>query len=460
MSTTEDTAAIDEKKEEETGGVKPDFKAFAANYVSSILFTIGFTIFIIGGLGLYTTKVAQANILPDNIDQAPYTIYDRVVDNLPIDINIMRPNPFSDNKDTFSQKVIFNSQEYLDSFDNSFLCSIKKNAIPSLTVGNLSLYISKVYESIIAKNFLAINKLFFLLSYLPEWLIMMLYGIFGIFIWFMLYFYNICISIFYHIVNIPHIFRTSFTDENGKVDENVWQSEKDISFFSLWKLFIFWIYFIIGLISVCVTPVFFTIYGLICPLFAKYKYKKENTGFIYGLKDFIVNTFVYKKLFFFILATLSLISNGSKYLGSNSIVGILIAIGFAYFMGLYSNPMPEVGINGFTSKIRQNMKQANVEYDVLKAVKICQQIPDIDIIQLNDNRQPLERPLTNPKENEIDLDGGDINELDPIGSAPTIPAIPSPSAPPYPMDNQSQAGGKKRTSLTSSNNKKYNIRLL
>jgi hypothetical protein len=81
MSTTETTSAIDEKKNEETGSsvTSPDFKNFFVNYMLSIIFTIGIGIFIVGTLGLYTSKVAQANILPDNIELAPYTIIDRVV---------------------------------------------------------------------------------------------------------------------------------------------------------------------------------------------------------------------------------------------------------------------------------------------------------------------------------------------------------------------------------------------
>ena len=129
MSTTEDTNAIDEKKTEESGG-DPDFKGFANNYISSIIFTIGILVFIIGGLGLYTTKVAQANILPDDIELAPYTVFDRVVNDIPIDINIMRQSFWSENKDTVSQKIKFNSQEYLDSFNGSLLCSIKKKCGP------------------------------------------------------------------------------------------------------------------------------------------------------------------------------------------------------------------------------------------------------------------------------------------------------------------------------------------
>ena len=87
MSDTENTNVIDEKKNEfKNSNTTSDFKGFIKNYLLSIVFTIG--IFIIGGIGLYTTKIAQSNILPDNIELAPYTVFDRIVNDKPIDINI------------------------------------------------------------------------------------------------------------------------------------------------------------------------------------------------------------------------------------------------------------------------------------------------------------------------------------------------------------------------------------
>ena len=85
MSTTEDTSTIDEKKTEDTD-VTPDFKGFITNYISSIVFTIGIAIFLIGGLGLYTTKVAQSNILPTEHNCYPYENDKPTID--PIDCNI------------------------------------------------------------------------------------------------------------------------------------------------------------------------------------------------------------------------------------------------------------------------------------------------------------------------------------------------------------------------------------
>ena len=421
MSTTD---AIDEKKTEESG-FTPDFKGFATNYISSIIFTIGISIFIIGGLGLYTTKIAQSNILPDNIELAPYTVIDRIVTDIPIDINIMRTTMFSDNKDTFSQKALFNSREYLDSFNNSFLCSLKKNADPNGGLfSNGPLFFSSVYENLVAKNFLAINTIFFYLSYIPESIIMLVYGFFGIFLWISLYFFNVCISIFYHIINIPQLFRT-VSQEN---DKN-WESTKDISFLRMDKLFIFFFWFFIGLFSTFVTPFFFTIYGLAAPLFASYYVKNKR----YNIFDFIKDTFVYKKVFFFILATLSLCSNGLKYLGKSSIIGIIVAIVFAYVMGLYTNEMPQPNTDGFTAKIRQNMKQSKVIDNKTSLVEICKQIPaDNEKIEkiIKDNPTRF-RKLTKPKSVGGDADNDEIqpseqleafkqSAVEPIAEEPTV----------------------------------------
>ena len=222
---TSSTTAIDEKKTEETG-FTPNFKDFAINYISSITLTIGFVVFIVGGLGLFTTKVAQSNILPDDIDLAPYTIIDRIVKENPVNMNVMRNSFLSENKDTLSQKAIFNSQEYLDSFNNNFLCYLKTNSNPNSGVfANGALFFSSVYDNLVAKNYLAINSIFNYFGFLPESIVMLLSGFFGIFIWMILYFFNVCISIFYHILKIPELFRTK-----SEINENNWESTENISF--------------------------------------------------------------------------------------------------------------------------------------------------------------------------------------------------------------------------------------
>jgi hypothetical protein len=399
MSQTENTNAIDEKKKESDNSTTTDFKGFIINYTRTIIFTIG--IFIIGGVGLYTTKIAQSNILPDNIELAPYTIKDRVVKDIEININIIKPLFFSKDENILLQKSIFNSQEYLDSFNKNFLCYLKKSADPNSGLfANAPLFFSTVYDNLVAKNFLAINTIFYYLSYLPESVIILLYGMFGISIWVGLYFFNVCISVFYHIINIPQLFR-DIDDKTKK-----WESIEEISFLRVIKfLLFFFIWIPLGTLSVFTTPVFFTIYGLIAPLFAKYKITNTTNNKDYNVFNFIKDTFVYKKLFFFILATLSLISTGITYLGSYYIVAILFAIIFSFFMGLYTNTQPND--NEFISvKSLNEIIQANVLSSNKNLVEICKSIPindeKMDKIR---NEGTFRKPKTGKSE-EIDLKGG------------------------------------------------------
>lgn len=397
-----DTNAIDEKKTEEEL-TNPNFKSFAYNYLYSIIVTIGIMIFIIGSLGLYTTKVAQSNILPDNIDLAPYTIFDRVVKDIPIDINVVRPSFMSDFKDCFSQKALFNSQEYLDSFNESFLCLLKKNAEPNAGIfSNAALFLSKVYDNIIAKNFTIVNSIFVSLSYFPEWFIMIVYGMFGIILWFVLWFITTCLSIVYHIINIPELFKEETAEKTNK-----WETDENVSLMRFTKLLLFFfIWLPLGFASTFITPFFLSIYALIAPLYAKYKIKDQNQS--YNVFDFIKNTFAYKKMFFFILSSISLITNGQKYLGNNSLIGIFIAIIFAYFMGLYSNEVPS-SEDGFTMKIRQNIKQAPVEELNManpKLVQICKKMPMTEEIEELLSKNGTRNVLSYVADNNNEMTGG------------------------------------------------------
>jgi hypothetical protein len=371
MSTTTETNnnAIDDKKGKTDDSKVPDFKGFIRNYISSIIFTIGVSTFIIGGLGLYTAKVAQSNILPDNIELEPYTNIARVVEEMPIDINIIRPLFVSDNKDIFSQKAIFNSKEYLDSFNTSFFCSVKKYANPGGLFSNGPLFLSKSYESIMAWNFYAINSVFLYLNYLPESLVMILFGLFGFFIIMGLYFFNLAITVISYISNIQDLFRGESENKPG-----FWEENKNISYFSIKKILLFFFWGYAFIMSLFVIPILTTIHAIISPLYATYKINSSNET--KNVFDFIKDNFVYKKLLFFILCTASLVSNGISYLGYIYLFGIAIAILFAYFMGLYNLEIPDVNESGFTSNVVNKIKQASVMKEMnVKTDNLCPQIP-------------------------------------------------------------------------------------
>jgi hypothetical protein len=273
-----------------------------------------------------------------------------------------------------SQKAIFESQKYLESFKNNwFLCNLKKNASPTSGLfANGPLFFSKVYEALISKNYLFINTIFLYLSYLPESLIMLVYGFFGIFIWFGLYIFNFIVSIFYHIVNIPNLFRHSL-----EKDDTTWEAESDISFLRLTKLVLFFFLWIpVGFMSSIIMPLITTFLGLTSPLTAKYKVEGMNREF--SILDFLIDTIVYKKKFIFILATLSLISNSYKVFGASSLIGVLVAIIVGYFIGLYNQEIPEPSnSNGFSLGLKNTeIKQAKVSSNKDTKINICTKIKE------------------------------------------------------------------------------------
>ena len=182
----------------------------------------------------------------------------------------------------------------------------------------------------------------------------------------------------YHVIKVGELFR----GKTGGEKEVVWSN---FDLFSMNGFFQFLFFIILGfaicLISTFVTPIIFTLYALIAPLTAKYKLidTSDNDKTIsenQGVTNFITSTFVYKKFFFFVLASLSLITNGNTYLGSSYLVGIVIAIIILYFIGFYKNPIPrhEDDVTFRPSKTPKAPKPKNV----------CPPIPEENQVEVED----------------------------------------------------------------------------
>lgn len=354
MSTPENASAIDEKKEPDVSQI--NYKGFISNYITSIIFTIGISVILIGSLGLYTTKVAQSNILPDNVTFEPYTGIAREVQEIPIDMNIIKDITWNLNvHNIVSQKAYFNESQYLNKFKHTLtgnvLGYLKSIATPSSGIAsNAGLYFSNIYDSLMAKNFGFINSFFLCLSYLPESVIMLVYGFFGMFFWLGLYFFNFFTSILYHVIYIVRFFRSSLSGDATK-----WEASADSSMFGFnkigkWFLFIM-LWWWVALISIFITPLITTLLALISPLQTNYRLDKDSKKYL-GVFDFIKDTIVYKKSFIVVLSTVSLLYNATKYLGAQSLIGVIIAIIIAYFIGLYSQHIPDTNnVTEFSQKL-------------------------------------------------------------------------------------------------------------
>ena len=74
------------------------------------------------------------------------------------------------------------------------------------------------------------------------------------------------------------------------------------------------------------------------------------------------------------MVTLSLISNGIKYLGSYYSVAIIFAIIFSFFMGLYTNTQPNNNEFILVKSINEII-QAPISSSNKNLVEICKSIP-------------------------------------------------------------------------------------
>jgi hypothetical protein len=366
---TEDTNTIDEKKNNNSNTKENKVIPFLMYYLLVVIGSIIIFVFILGSLGLYTTKIAQSNILPDNSSLAPFTDINRIVKDIPIDINVVKPwyDFFSFNSDnSLSQKINFNSEEYLASFKDSFLCTLKSKAKPDSGVfSNTALYYSKVYDGIIASNFSLISTIFYYLSYLPESVIMLVYGIIAIPLFFIFFGLSYIWTFFYHIINIPQFFRAA-----SESNEKKWESNNKISFFRIIPLILFGFNCFGAFISSCVTPILFTLYAFIAPLGISGKVNNKN----YNVLNLILDSFTYKSKFFLDLATIGLVVNAFQSFSLSLALAIIPAIIILYIMGEYSINNPEINDNGFTksngvkfSKVSFNKNDINfnaVSYNI------------------------------------------------------------------------------------------------
>jgi hypothetical protein len=136
-------------------------------YILSV-FILLLLVFFAGTTLLYNSKIAQSNILPNDIDCAPYTHTEPKIKEIPININTF----FDKTKNEFlSQKITFN---YTNAIDDYLLEQLKKiNESP--TQSSFILFFTSIFQELVAANY-NINQTIFntLNGGLPEWVILFL----------------------------------------------------------------------------------------------------------------------------------------------------------------------------------------------------------------------------------------------------------------------------------------------
>lgn len=157
MSTTAtDTPDLDEKKGNSTNKQPINYKGFITALIGIIIFIIVY--FSFSGYNLYVSKLAQANILPTDVNCAPYT-------NATAEVAQIISNIFSGwGKDNATMKIRFDAT---NSAAHHTLIDPLRRAIGSNT-HFLAKYMVSIVEHLLQFNYSAINMYFNSLNTIPE----------------------------------------------------------------------------------------------------------------------------------------------------------------------------------------------------------------------------------------------------------------------------------------------------
>jgi hypothetical protein len=341
MSETE-ASAIDEKKAEDSGSTtdKADWKGFTTVFTSSLITGIFFGVVVIGSMGLFLAKVANANILPTDCKMQPFPSdkeTEKLVKARDVAMDIIYMNPvkilplyglkFWENlksENFFIQEANFVNGEaelnFMNDFKNSWLCDLKNKAYPpkgegeigdvlekstntnsssasgaSNASGNYKANINKLpqnspfwdYEfktlkSMTCKSFFIINKIFFYMNYMPEWATMFVFALFFSIIIMLIYGAIMVYGIWAHLSNFGEMIKNLYDPD--KFNENIpdyYNEDNNKKWYEKWSTISYpahvIIYFIGALYSaLLISPILVTTYVFLKALGANYVVRDKN----------------------------------------------------------------------------------------------------------------------------------------------------------------------------------------
>ena len=426
MSETEPTT-IDEKKAEDSGSTtdKADWKGFSKNFSHGLITGIFFGVVVIGSMGLFLAKVANANILPTKCDIEPYPLKNDIMvkaRNVTMEIIYMNPvkilglfglkfweEPTPETYFIQEANFVNKSAElnFMNDFKNSWLCTLKNKAYPpedpeakaqdptkdsnnlfkpkdKLKNSPFWAYEFETMKSMTCTSFSIINKVFFYMNYLPEWATMILFALFFSVIITIIFIANMLYGIWDHLSNFGELIKNlyKFEEFNGKTENS---TEATLPFYKKWSTItnvFFVIIYSIGAIfsSIIISPVVVTCYTFFKALGANYiiRDKKFSDDPKKAPKlnvfSFIKSSLYYKKTFIIILVMLNLMGVTNEYLGTSYLPGVIIALLILIFgLKILDTNIPE-NLYPVLNPIFLPLKQPHVDLMTkLKPIEICKE---------------------------------------------------------------------------------------
>jgi hypothetical protein len=433
MSETEATA-IDEKKAEDSGSTtdKADWKAFTKNFSHGLITGIFLGVVVIGSTGLFLAKVANANILPTTCDIEPYPSDKEIEDlvkarDVAMDIIYMNPVKilplyglkFWENltaENYFIQEANFVNGDaklnFMNDFKNSWLCDLKDKAYPKkdkvelgdalkmpeksdpLTKANMNklpqnspfwLYEFKTLKLMTCNSFSIINKIFFYMNYLPEWLTMLVFALFFSVIIMLIYIVNMIYGFWAHFLNFGEMIKNLYNpkDFNSTIPD-YFDEDNGKKWYQKWSTITYPLYVIAYFIAasysaLLISPGLVTFYAFFKALGANYVVRDENySGEAekapkLNIFSFIKSALYYKKTFLIILVMINLMGVTNEYLGTSYLPGVIIALVILVFgLKVLETNIP-IELFGVINPIFPPLSQPKVNLKTEQKVDICKE---------------------------------------------------------------------------------------
>ena len=302
--TTSDTSAIDEKKldgNQTTGSFASKIGGFVISVI--VVFVIVLLYFCSGGLILYLCKLAQSNILPTDLNCAPYTDTKPNIQEIQTNIFTTFTNPETSMKIQFpydknsKNKIIDMFKHYKDKSSSNFLAN----------------YFISITEKLLEFNYSAMTTIMNSMNeFFPEVVIIFL----GPFISAFLYAFGLLINQIYFIYlwfsNMSWFFKHNSNDSGVGLPK--WEDVTLFSPIDWWcgavLAFLFVIFLFLGFPILTFIPIFAYHNSLISSLFYKGVMNNKTatvlTVIIGVLKYYKISTVVIISLFIILLAFLKL----------------------------------------------------------------------------------------------------------------------------------------------------------
>lgn len=352
--TNNDTSAIDEKKGKESSS--DNYTSKVLQFIKSIVVVIIVILlyFSSGSLILFLCKLAQSNILPTELNCAPYTDIEPIIKPSPIETNIF--TTFTDREMSMKLQIPYdiNSKNTVIEIIKNY----KENS--SSFLGN---YFFSIIESLFQFNYSSINSTMnFVNKLIPETVIICL----GPIISGLIYGFKIILNIFYFIYlwfsNMSWLFKINkndTSDEKSKWEDVTLMSSPVSWVFRIGLSILFTFLLMIAFPFLILLPITCYNYILISILFYKAIFNgKQITSF-----SIILETFKYYKVIIVSIISLFIILLAFSNLGIIAGVASIVTLLLIYY-GV-------IAMNIFQSIPEKNLSPS-VSYE--QAKKTCSNI--------------------------------------------------------------------------------------